>query len=240
MNELITVNLGNSSISLVRFRGDEIVSRVKMGYKERGVWKKVSSFINPEAGLGVCSVNKKSEKRLRELLRGRRGIFYISYKNRLNFANKYKDPKLLGNDRIANLAGVSGLIKGPCIIVDFGTAITVDVLTKCREFAGGLIFPGEFLMYESLGETSLLPVITGRGKERFPGLITEECISSGVKALLESGISGIIRKIKERIRKRVTVIYTGGGAEYFAEGKCVTLLPDLTHLGIKTLYYKNK
>ncbi|MDD3626705.1 MAG: type III pantothenate kinase [bacterium] len=240
MNELTTVSLGNSNISIAKFRGKKILSIFRLGYSEESVREKVSDLIKGSKAIAVCSVNKEKEENLNDLISDIREIFHVSYTNQLNFINLYKKPKQLGNDRIANLSGASELFRTSCIVIDFGTAVTVNALNSKKEFTGGFIFPGEFLMYESLGKTSLLPVITDNQPEVFPGKTTEESITAGVRNIIRHGLTDVIKRLKKELEPPVKVIVTGGGAGLFSNEKGVKIIPALIHIGIKTLYYKNK
>ena len=125
------------------------------------------------------------------------------------------EPSRVGVDRLLNvLAARSSVRKNqPAIVVDAGSAVTVDLLDEQGRFAGGTIFPGLRLMALALHEhTSALPLIdasevVGRG---FPGKNTEEAMTLGIQCAIGGGIDMAIREIASRCSSAPKIFLTGG------------------------------
>jgi len=119
----------------------------------------------------------------------------------------------VGHDRLVN--AYAGLKKyGPgLIIIDFGTAITFDIVSKKEEYVGGLITPGFKLMQESLNKnTALLPYVELARPIEIIGKDTVSSIRSGLVYGVASLCDGILRRLLERECRGFKVIVTGGDA----------------------------
>ena len=126
--------------------------------------------------------------------------------------NRAKRPEKVGMDRLANAAAAWARVKGPCVAIDVGTAVTFDVVNGRGEFVGGMIAPGPSLQARSLHEhTALLPDVEVRAARRAIGRLTEEAIEAGVHlglvGLVKEGLARIGRELGARPRS----LATGGG-----------------------------
>jgi type III pantothenate kinase len=125
----------------------------------------------------------------------------------------YDNPKEVGADRIANAVGAYDLYGGPSIVVDFGTANTLDAVSAKGEYLGGAIFPGiEISMDALVGRAALLRKVELVEPKNVIGRSTVESIQSGAVY----GYTGLIDSLVDRFRAELgdaTVIATGGLAE---------------------------
>ena len=146
------------------------------------------------------------------------------------------DPEtIVGDDRLLNAAAAFDTVKQACVVVDAGTALTVDFVDGAGTFHGGAICPGFRLMLQSLHEhTSQLPEVTqGRPIEAI-GHNTAEAMRSGAF----HGIRGVVRELTEKFAESVgaypLVVATGGDAELlFGDYDLVDrVVPDLVLLGL--------
>jgi type III pantothenate kinase len=127
----------------------------------------------------------------------------------------YNPPESIGADRIANILGALKQYQAPLIVVDFGTATTLEVCSE-EGFIGGAILPGVKLQLESLGSgTSKLPEIEPIPMERAIGQDTRESILSGVVLGHVAAIEGLIARTQSELTKPATVLGTGGFAHLF-------------------------
>ncbi|MFO7821631.1 MAG: type III pantothenate kinase [Lentisphaeria bacterium] len=134
------------------------------------------------------------------------------------------DKAKLGADRIANAAGAVRLGLIPAVIIDFGTAITVEIVDENQCFLGGAILPGRKLQREALHrQTAQLPeIMLGRELPERPGQNTQEAIGFGIDNGLVGAVEQLIKKsllvvaTSDRQRKKVNLLCTGGDAEFFA------------------------
>ena len=131
----------------------------------------------------------------------------------------YPDPKSIGADRLANAAACRGLYGTPAIVVDFGTAVTFDVLSVKGDYIGGVIAPGLNAMTNYLHEkTALLPEVTLKEPKSAVGRSTRGAMLSGAI----HGYRGLIKEILAQITaeafhgKKPVVVATGGDAKLIA------------------------
>ena len=156
----------------------------------------------------------------------------------------YPNPGSIGADRLANAAACAALHGAPAIVVDFGTAVTFDVLSARRSYIGGVIAPGLNAMTNYLHEkTALLPLVKLKEPKSAVGRSTADAMLSGAV----HGYRGLIREILARITaeafrgKKPVVVATGGDANLIA-GKLPLfdkVDPLLTLRGILIIAGKN-
>ena len=153
-----------------------------------------------------------------------------------------KKPHQVGSDRIANASGAYRIYKSNCIIVDFGTATTFDVVTKNGIYKGGVIAPGIELSLKTLYEaTAKLPLIKIRKIKKVVGKNTLEAMSSGFFWGYLGLVKNIINGIRKESKKSYKLICTGGFANLFAKSIHNTSLVnrDITVKGILEIYKMN-
>jgi type III pantothenate kinase len=160
---------------------------------------------------------------------------------RTGLKNRYKDPKEVGADRIADAVGALHLFPGQdLIIVDFGTATTLAAVSRDREFLGGAILPGVRLAMEALEEkTAALPNVEIVPVQHALGRSTVESIQSG---LFFSNV-GMIKELTQRLsaeafgsERRPLVVATGGFSQLFAgAGLFDHLVRELILIGLREI-----
>ena len=133
-------------------------------------------------------------------------------------ANAYHTPETLGRDRLAAAVGATVLYPGRnVLIVDFGTAVTIDLVTADNTFRGGCISPGVTMRFRALHDyTAKLPLCAATGGEGLSGLTTEEAIELGVMNGIAFEIEGYVTRMREKI-DGLRVIFTGGDAKFFVK-----------------------
>ena len=132
--------------------------------------------------------------------------------------NDYRTPETLGRDRLAAAVGVRTLFPDRnVLIVDFGTAITIDLVTKDNHFRGGVISPGVAMRFRALHDyTTSLPHCQARGVDSLLGLSTEDAIVNGVMNSIKFEIEGYVDRMSEEF-DQLSVIFIGGDANFFAK-----------------------
>ena len=153
----------------------------------------------------------------------------------------YPRPETIGADRLANAVAVRHRYGAPAVVVDFGTAVTFDVVDGRGCYVGGIIAPGLSAMTDYLHEkTALLPRIRLRDVRRAIGRSTEEAMLAGTVY----GYRGLIRALLTGVRaamgvRRLPVVATGGYAKLMARGlpeiNCVE--PALTLDGLRRFWF---
>jgi len=146
-------------------------------------------------------------------------VLWLNWKLELGIGIDYPKPQSIGADRLANAAAVTALYGFPAIVVDFGTAVTFDIVSGRRTYIGGVIAPGLEAMTSFLYQrTALLPELSLREPRRAIGKSTIQAMLSGAVF----GYRGLVREILARIkaeqfpRKKVCIVATGGYAQLIA------------------------
>jgi type III pantothenate kinase len=147
-------------------------------------------------------------------------ILEIDHRAPLGIGIDYPRPESIGADRLANAVACAALHGTPAIVVDFGTAVTFDVVSEAGRYLGGVIAPGLSAMTEYLhSRTALLPRIELREPRRAVGKSTLEAMLSGAVI----GYRGLIREIVARVSEEAfpgrtpKVVATGGDAKLIAQ-----------------------
>jgi type III pantothenate kinase len=142
-------------------------------------------------------------------------VLWLDWKLKLGVVIDYPNPQSIGADRLSNAAAVAELYGCPSIVVDFGTAVTFDVISERRTYIGGVIAPGLEAMTNFLYDrTALLPRLSFKEPRRAVGRSTIEAMRSGAVIGYRGLVREILRQIKaqEFPRKKVIVVATGGYA----------------------------
>jgi type III pantothenate kinase len=153
--------------------------------------------------------------------------------------NYYQNPKQLGQDRLINAFAVMKIYCGPAIIIDSGSTITFDILSKKNTYLGGLIFPGLNALLKNLNDkTAQLPLIKLTKPNSLIGTNTKDCILSGVIFGTAALTKELIDKLKNQLGKNTSVIGTGGSIALLKKysGIKIKIDENLTLKGINFTY----
>ena len=156
---------------------------------------------------------------------------------------KIKNKNQVGSDRIANAVGVYKKYKTNCIVLDFGTATTFDVVTKDGVYNGGIIAPGVNLSMKSLSNSAdQIPIFSIKKQKKIIGKNTIEALRSGFYWGYLGLINSIILKIEEETNKKYKIIFTGGYADLFKTSiiRPFAIDKNITIKGIIEIFRKNK
>ena len=158
---------------------------------------------------------------------------------KINIKNKNQ----VGSDRIANAVGVYKKYKSNCIILDFGTATTFDVVTKNGSYNGGIIAPGVNLSMKSLVKVAdQIPNFLLKKQKKIVGKNTVEALRSGFYWGYLGLINNIIFKIEKETKKKYKIIFTGGHANLFKKSiiRHFTIDKNITIKGIVEIFKENR
>jgi type III pantothenate kinase len=191
-------------------------------------------------GVAICSVVPRLTRELSALIRSRLGLSPLLVSHRLNTGLRYgyRRPAELGPDRIANAVAALHLVPGNTIVVDMGTATTVEAVTADGRLLGGAILPGLGTMAGALSaHTARLPLVKLVTPVHFLGRSTDQGIRAGIFAAHFAGISRIIDRIEAETRERFHVIATGGLSRRFGRliPRISLIEPLLTLQGVRIL-----
>ena len=151
---------------------------------------------------------------------------------------RYRNPVEVGADRIANAIAATHLHPDTnLIVIDFGTATTIDVVRAGREHLGGIIMAGLRIQMEALEKnTARLPNVEIVPGDELIGRSTTECIQSGLYFGNRAAVAGLIREIRDRAfqAQAAFVIATGGFSRLFEREQLFdAVLPDLVLVGLE-------
>ena len=158
---------------------------------------------------------------------------------KININNKSQ----VGSDRIANAVGVYKKYKTNCIVLDFGTATTFDVVTKNGVYNGGVIAPGVNLSKQILSSSAdQIPIFLIKKQKKIIGKNTIEALRSGFYWGYSGLINNIILKIEKETKKKYKIIFTGGYANLFKTSiiRSFTIDKNITIRGIIEIFKVNK
>lgn len=172
-----------------------------------------------EKAIVSCTRAGEWEAAAAALLRPRVGrLVVFTPSTPVPIGSDYLTPRTLGRDRLAAAVGAATLCPGrDVLVVDFGTAVTVDLVTADGTFRGGCISPGMRSRFRALHEhTESLPLCGASDAAALVGRTTREAIEAGVMNSLTFEIEGYIARMREKFGD-LYVIFTGGDAKCFAK-----------------------
>ncbi len=244
---LLVLNLGNSRLAIGVFEAGELTysNRISNDLQNDwpGViaeaWKKLSDSESP--AVAAASVNPSLDELLEKAVKKASGLTveWIGRDIELPIPVKTVAPDATGVDRILNIAAAYEQMQKACVVVDAGSAITVDVCDDRGQFLGGAIAPGVGLLLQSLHRgTAKLPNIAFSVPTSPIGTDTEQAILNGIY----HGIRGMVKELVENYATELgswpDLIATGGDAMRLFHGWELihAVSPDLTLYGIALAY----
>lgn len=210
--------------------------------------QRLTSFLGDVTPVGVvlCSVVPEATRQAQRLVRSRLNLdpLVLTHVTVRGVGLDYPKPETIGPDRLANAIAARHYFGAPCVVVDFGTAVTFDIVDARGSYVGGIIAPGLAAMTEYLHEkTALLPRIRIREVKSAIGRSTEEAMLVGAV----HGYRGLIRELIGELRKelavrRLPVVATGGYAHLLAHGvkDIHQVRPNLTLEGLRLLWLQHQ
>jgi type III pantothenate kinase len=157
---------------------------------------------------------------------------------------RYDNPHEVGADRLANAVAAYDRVGDSCIVVDFGTAITYDVISAAGEYLGGIITPGAEISIDALYDRAAkLPKVELAEPRSLIGKSTVDAIRSGIVFGFAAQVDGIVRRLRAELGTGTTVIATGGLAEVLVPHVRETIdeVDDLlTLVGLRLIWERNQ
>jgi type III pantothenate kinase len=253
---LLTIDVGNSNTVLGVFRAEELVANWRLttareqtvdeyGVLTRNLFTLAGLDRDAITGVIISSVVPPVNWTLAEMARvyfGKKALF-VELGVKTGMAVLVDNPSEVGADRIVN--GVAAFHKygGPCIVVDFGTAITFDAISAKGEYLGGVIAPGLGISSEALfARAARLPRVEIKDPGKVIGTNTVTHMQAGLYYGAVDMVDGMLARMKKELGESVKVVATGGQARLVAKGsKHIEHTDDfLTLTGLRLIWEKNQ
>ena len=196
-------------------------------------------------GAAVCSVVPSATPQIRKTVRQLWNLecLELTTKTLRGVGIDYPKPKTIGPDRLANAVAVRHRFGAPAVVVDFGTAVTFDVVNGAGDYVGGIIAPGLAAMTDYLHEkTALLPRIKIREIKSAIGKSTEQAMRVGAVRGYRGMIRELLLELKRELKThRLPVVATGGYAKLMAAKlpQIAAVEPLLTLEGLRLVWQAN-
>jgi type III pantothenate kinase len=244
---LLVINVGNTRIALGVFVAGQLEYTRRIGVDQRndfqGAIAEAWTHLAETAGAEVAgsSVNPSLTEALEHAVDQATGknVQWIGNDLDLPLPVKTDAPEKTGVDRVLNVAAAYEQMQKACVVVDAGTAITIDVCNDKGEFLGGSIAPGARMMLSALHRhTARLPEVELAVPTGLIGISTEQAILHGVYFGLRGMVKEIVENYATELGNWPDVICTGGDAETLFGGWELihAVSPDLTLYGIALAY----
>jgi type III pantothenate kinase len=243
----LVVDIGNTHSRIVGFDSKQaILARKKTFSNEQEIYNQVSRMSQGGCNLILSSVIPLSDSFIDKLKNKTKHCVFLDKTTKLPFINKYETPDTLGSDRLAALSGASHLYVGEdVLVVDAGTCITIDLLSKEGIYFGGAIIPGLNMQYKAMHEfTGKLPDILHNVDDpdynevfnQQLGWSTNKSMKMGVGFMQCRALDSIIDSYRVEMPEMV-MLFTGGDAKFFERRlkNKIFANPDLTLIGLNLI-----
>lgn len=173
---------------------------------------------------------------LREYFEDCAPVHMLDWQSPIGMRIDYPNPAQVGADRLANAAGVAARHGCPAVVIDFGTAVTFDVISAEPAYCGGVIAPGLGAMSGYLPQkTALLPTIELEEPDSAIGKSTVHAMQAGAVFGYRGLVREILRRITGELSGKAHIVATGGDAALIARGlpEIESVDPDITLDGLR-------
>ncbi len=253
---LLALDVGNTNITIGVFDGQALLHRWRLrtiheqtedewGILFRNLFSLDGVDLDDVHHVIIASVVPPLDPTLASMSRRyfHRDPMFVTHTTDTGLVVLYDNPREVGADRVVNGAAAFAKYGGPCVVVDFGTAITFDCVSAKAEYLGGIICAGIGISIEALfSRTAKLPMVDFRAPERLIGTNTVASIQSGLFHGAVGMIDGILEKLLGEMGLETRVVATGGQASLITQGSRYLKAVDenLTLDGLELIWRRNK
>ncbi|MCL2182772.1 MAG: type III pantothenate kinase [Chitinispirillia bacterium] len=253
MNNVLSIDIGSTRTHLAAVDVDTLSSACRIGFDNTDFnarflpsIKNIISGCQHIAKVNITSCVKILAVKAKDLCGSFDDVNIIRHHDNLPISVNYENPQTLGTDRLCNALACASMFNGQnCIIIDSGTAITIDYLRGGKTFEGGAILPGCATQARALHrQTDALPSVNLRGIDddtvSIPATSTEKCINAGIllgtAGAVERCICEYLRINGSKGNNDTVIAATGGGWEIIRplvniNHHTIKTIPDLTLIG---------
>ena len=244
---ILLFDIGNTHTHLGLADGKRVVKQADIptfAWFAGGAAARVKKFIGQEkiSGAALCSVVPRATPLAKKFVRAawKLEALELTPATIRGVGIDYPKPKSIGPDRLANAVAAKFYFGAPVVVVDFGTAVTFDVIDQNGNYVGGISAPGLAVMTDYLHEkTALLPKIEIREIKSAIGKSTEQAMLVGAVHGYRGLVRELIRELKRELRvKKLPVVATGGYAKLIAAKlpEISAVEPNLTLEGLRLVW----
>ncbi len=214
MQRLI-IDIGNTSVKLAVYNDDTLTMHQQADNLTLEILQKIDKEF-PMIKSSILSAVRDYPETIDTFLKKKFFHITVNSETALPFVNEYKTPATLGKDRIAAAAAAINIFPGEnVLVIDAGTSITYDLITKKGTYLGGGISPGIMMRFKALNTfTGKLPLITEIDDAPLIGDDTRSSIKSGVLNGILAEVNGIVESYRNRF-DTLKIIISGGDYKYF-------------------------
>ncbi len=227
---LLAIDVGNTQTHLGMFRGDALVEHWRFATVREATADELALMLSNllelrglrlhdvEAAIGssvVPQLEQEYEQVSNRYLGGT--LAMVGPGLRTGMPIRIDDPRELGADRLVNAVAGYERCGGACVVVDFGTTVNYDVVSRAGEYLGGIIAPGVEISIEALSERAAkLPKVDIEAPKELIGRNTRAAIQSGVIYGFAGQVDAMVGRLREELGDEATAIATGGFAASMA------------------------